>query len=129
AHAGRPELIAQELVDVLASAGCVYVARATSRRDGEAEETIASVVDAHGVQGETVERRFSIGVEHDRTIQLVVHPREDIESAASINALTMLLVSVQELERARLERDERATLWPVEGLPVDGDRSGLSAHM
>src|SRR5436190_2538729 len=129
AHAGRPELIAQELLNVLATTGCVHAARATSRRADEAEDIIASVGDALGVGEPQGERRFSIGLEHDRTIQLVVRPREDIESAASINALTLLLVSVRELERARLERDERATLWPVEDLPTGGDNSVISGHM
>ena len=129
AHAGRPELIAQELLNVLATTGCVHAARATSRRADEAEDIIASVGDALGVGEPQGERRFSIGLEHDRTIQLVVRPREDIESAASINALTLLLVSVRELERARLERDERATLWPVEDLPTGSDHSVISGHM
>jgi hydrogenase-4 transcriptional activator len=41
----------------------------------------------------------------------------------------ILLTSVQDLERARVEREERATLWPVEDLPIDGDRSVISGHM
>jgi DNA-binding NtrC family response regulator len=40
-----------------------------------------------------------------------------------------MLAARKELEQARIERDERSTLWPVEELPIDGDRAVISGHM
>ena len=58
----------------------------------------------------------------------MVQIKEDVESIATINALTLILASVQELERARVESEERAMLWPTEEvLSVAG--SVVSGHM
>jgi DNA-binding NtrC family response regulator len=129
AHTDRPELVARELVDVLIATNCVYTARATSDTENEADETIATPVLLDLAPGTVGEQRLAIGIEHDRTIQVVVRPRTDIESVATLNAVTLLTTALQELERARAEREERATLWPVEELPVDGNRSVISGHM
>jgi DNA-binding NtrC family response regulator len=51
-----------------------------------------------------------------------------MESMASLNAANVLLTAFRALERARIEREERATLWPTDEQPVDG-RTVLSGHM
>jgi transcriptional regulator with PAS, ATPase and Fis domain len=52
-----------------------------------------------------------------------------VESVATINAVSMLLSTVHNLERAHAEREERATLWPVDELPT-GEGAVVSAgHM
>ncbi|MCU1384240.1 MAG: hypothetical protein JWL71_2937 [Acidobacteria bacterium] len=47
---------------------------------------------------------------------------------AAINAVTLLLTSLHEVQRARVEREERANLWPIEELPDDA-RSVISGKM
>ena len=127
AHTDRSGLVARELVDVLRASDCVYTARAVSCRVGESEETIASCGDTGGSPTKAV-HRFSLGFERDREIQLLVQTNEDVESVATINALTLILASVQELERARVESEERAMLWPTEDLPAVGG-SVVMGHM
>jgi transcriptional regulator with PAS, ATPase and Fis domain len=41
----------------------------------------------------------------------------------------MLVDAIQELQRGRAEREERATLWPVDELSTEGDRSVIYGHM
>ena len=52
--------------------------------------------------------------------QFRAHPVGN-QSFARIRAVRCLLSSIQELNRARREREERATLWPIEELP-DNER-------
>jgi tetratricopeptide (TPR) repeat protein len=127
AHTDRSAFVARELIDVLSATKCVYSARAISCRVGEAEETIAACGQTSSTATSAV-HRFSLGVDRDREIQLVVQTRENVESVATINALTLILASVRELERARVESEERAMLWPTEELPAVGT-SVISGHM
>jgi len=41
----------------------------------------------------------------------------------------LLLSTVQELERARAEREERLTLWPIEDVPVMNDHAVVNGQM
>ena len=77
----------------------------------------------------TPTRRLGIGFTHKQAIELVVRPKADSESAANVNAIALLLSSVRDLERARVEREQRATLWPIEDLPVDGERAVIMGQM
>jgi hydrogenase-4 transcriptional activator len=67
------------------------------------------------------DRRLCVGFRDDREVHLHVRPRSTVEGVASINAITLLLTSLNELQRARAEREERATLWPIEDLPNNKD--------
>ncbi|HEX7678042.1 MAG TPA: sigma-54 dependent transcriptional regulator, partial [Thermoanaerobaculia bacterium] len=71
---------------------------------------------------------LSVGFRDDREIQLVIHPKANVESVATLNAVALLLASLHEVQRARAEREERATLWPIEELPGDG-RAMISGRM
>jgi transcriptional regulator with PAS, ATPase and Fis domain len=37
---------------------------------------------------------------------------------ATLNAITLLLSTIHEIERGRAEREERLTLWPIEDVPI-----------
>jgi transcriptional regulator with PAS, ATPase and Fis domain len=60
---------------------------------------------------------------------LAFRPRNDVDSVATVCAVRMLVDAIQELQRGRAEREERATLWPVDELAVDGDPAVISGHM
>jgi transcriptional regulator with PAS, ATPase and Fis domain len=70
-----------------------------------------------------------VGPARDGVVEIVAAPKADLESLAAINAVTLLLATIQNLERARAEREERATLWPVEELPTGADGSISTGHM
>jgi transcriptional regulator with PAS, ATPase and Fis domain len=55
--------------------------------------------------------------------------RTDADSVATVCAVRMLVDAIQELQRGRAEREERATLWPVDELSTEGDRSLIYGHM
>src|SRR4029077_18121584 len=64
----------------------------------------------------------------NREIRIYLRPKPSIESIASINALTLLFAALHEVQQGRAEREERATLWPIEELPND-ERSVVSGRM
>jgi transcriptional regulator with PAS, ATPase and Fis domain len=129
AYSGRPEIVARELVDLINSTGSVYAIRATSGRQGDSEQTLASAGSVPEALRSVDDRTFEIGSDNDGTIRLAVKPKNDVDSIATINAIRILLNAIDELKNARHEREQRATLWPVEELPIEGDSSVISGHM
>jgi transcriptional regulator with PAS, ATPase and Fis domain len=65
----------------------------------------------------------------DCKFEVIATCKPDIESIATLNAITLLLNAIHDLERARTERDERATLWPIEELPVENGAAVITGHM
>ena len=122
-HAGRPELVATGLVAILEDAGAIVSAAAVSRGSDGSLETLA----AFGAPGETdaglSERVFAIGTARGRTMEVRIQLRADIESIAAVNAVTLLLGTIRDLERAHAEREERLTLWPLEEAPQEGEQT------
>jgi DNA-binding NtrC family response regulator len=70
-----------------------------------------------------------VGSTGRRTVELALKVRQDTEAAATVKAIGLLLASLQELRTARAEREEQATLWPVEELPLNDDQAVISGHM
>jgi transcriptional regulator with PAS, ATPase and Fis domain len=126
-HATRPELVASEVLQIVAAMDCVHSARIAVQAATGIEETVCAV-NANGNGLDVTEHRFSIGFKGDREIQLVIRPKSDVESIASVNALSLLLACLHEVQRSRAEREERATLWPIEELAND-TRSVITGHM
>jgi DNA-binding NtrC family response regulator/tetratricopeptide (TPR) repeat protein len=127
----RPELVARELLELLRTTDCVHSAAVVARAADGTEAVLAEIAAGCSSNDDDAAppRRLSVGFAHDRTIDLVVQPKPDIESAATVNAVTLLLSTVHNLERARLEREERATLWPIEELPIEGEHAVIAGHM
>jgi DNA-binding NtrC family response regulator len=126
-YAGRPELLAPELVAVLEHTGVASSAHAVARADAGREEMLASFgempADADNV------RVFPLGTARNRTIEVRVHALPDFESLATLNGVTMLLGTIRDLELAKAEREERLTLWPSEELPLDNQDAIITGHM
>src|SRR5262249_19951980 len=51
------------------------------------------------------------------------------ESVATVHAVGMLIAGVHDLERARAEREERATLWPIDDVTTDEGTAIVSGQM
>ena len=75
------------------------------------------------------ERSLSIGSAGGREVQVVLQPKADVESVATIDAVSLLLSTMHNLERAQAEREERATLWPIEELPTGDGAAVTAGHM
>jgi DNA-binding NtrC family response regulator len=117
-HAGRPDLLAREIVELLAATSCVSGAAAISR-DASGQETTL-VVSGTSPSDAPAARRLAVGASGDHTIDVVVTPKLDVESIATLNAVTLMLATIHDLECARAEREERLTLWPIDDVPLEG---------
>ena len=127
-HAGRPELLATGIVAILASTGCVTTATALSRaEDGSAE--ILGSWRLSASSSHAPEQTIELGSARNRSVTVRFRPFADIESAATLNAITLLLGTIRDLERARAEREERLTLWPLDDGPLEGDGAVITGQM
>jgi DNA-binding NtrC family response regulator/tetratricopeptide (TPR) repeat protein len=123
-HAGRPELVATGLVAIVEDADGVLAASAVSRgADGSVETLAAFAHPTQPADAPVVERSFAIGSARHRSVEVRLTARSNIETVAIVNAVTLLLGTVRDLERAHAEREERLTLWPLEDLPPDGEQT------
>ena len=126
AHASRADLVARELVELAARAECTHTSAATLQGANGAHEIICQTGSASNHLADTT--RLSVGFRDDREIQLHIRPKLDIESIATVNAVNLLLASLNEVQRSRAEREERATLWPIEELPDMSNVQSLRAE-
>jgi DNA-binding NtrC family response regulator/tetratricopeptide (TPR) repeat protein len=127
-HAGRPDLVAHEIIDLLTVTNSVSSATAIARAPDGSVETLAQAGEGRG-PGSIDEQRLVVGTAREREIEILVTPKPDLESIATIHSVSLLLATLHELERAREEREERATLWPVDELPSGEDGAVTVGHM
>src|SRR5260370_39249711 len=102
-HSGRPQLLARELVEMFDSTECVQRAIATSQVPGNAPQLIAATRGALADSNLSTcgMRRLIISSSRDCTYEIALDPKPDVESLATLNAITLLLNAVHDLERAR----------------------------
>jgi len=127
-HAGRPELAARDLIAILGGSGCVLGAAATTRAEDGSSDTLATFGQLPP-RHEPSTRVLPLGTARQRQVEVTLHPKDDLESQATVQAVSTLLDIVRELERAQAEREQHLTLWPVEELPVDGDEAIVTGRM
>ncbi|MES1255535.1 MAG: sigma-54 dependent transcriptional regulator [Acidobacteriota bacterium] len=127
-HVGRPILIATELIDLLGKTGSVWHAAAEARGTDGVVETLAETGEPER-RCRRGGRRVAIGKAGERDVSLVLTPKDDLESIATVNAIGLIVATLRDLECARAEREERATLWPIDELPADGDGAVTVGHM
>jgi DNA-binding NtrC family response regulator/tetratricopeptide (TPR) repeat protein len=129
-HVGRPELVATALVSILAATSSVVGANAVLRASDDCLEVLHSF-ESEPLANDSVasERIIAVGSARNRSVEVIVRPRADIESTATLNALTLLLGTVQELEQARADREQRVTLWPVEEISTDDDNAVIMGRL
>ena len=128
-HGRHPALVARELVDILSTTNCVHSVRAVSRTPAETEETLSTATSGANAPLAKSEHRLAVGFENERTIELVLEPKTDTESVASLKAIRLLLSSIHELRRARAEREQEATLWPLEDASNENSRAVITGRM
>ena len=116
-HADRHELVAREVLELLSATDCVIGATALSRASDGTLETLGHIGQPPDPSSSD-SYRLVIGTLHDRHIEILASPKPGLESHATLNSLLLLLATLHDLEHARIEREERLTLWPVDELPV-----------
>jgi DNA-binding NtrC family response regulator len=60
---------------------------------------------------------------------VIAAPLDDLDAVATFNAVTRLLATVDDLETARAEREERLTLWPIEDVQLDNGQAVVAGQM
>jgi transcriptional regulator with PAS, ATPase and Fis domain len=125
-HAGRPILLATGLLAILKDADCALGAVATARDAAGAREELGAFGT---IAADARTQTLTLGTARNRTVEVTVAPLPDIESQATVNAITILLGTIHDLERAQAEREERLTLWPIDEVPYEGDDSVIAGQM
>jgi transcriptional regulator with PAS, ATPase and Fis domain len=117
----RPELLARGILDLLDATGAVTQATATVCSDENAYEVLATIgqVADNSSAFLKLPRRLNIGIVYERRVDVWLAPKDDIESIATLNAITLLLSTIHEIQRGRAEREERLTLWPIEDVSIE----------
>jgi DNA-binding NtrC family response regulator len=126
-HAGRPELLARDLIAVLAGSGSVAHAAAVTRSESGTTDLLATFGAPSPPSPST--RQFRLGTARGRQVEVTVDPLPDLESLATLHAVSMLLDTIRDLELAQAEREQQLTLWPVDELPVDDDEAIITGRM
>jgi DNA-binding NtrC family response regulator/tetratricopeptide (TPR) repeat protein len=126
-HAGRPELLATDIIALLVNADCVHAAIAQSRAEDGGIEILAAHQPSSKVQ--TISRTLTLGTARGRTVEILLSPHQELEATATLNALTLLLGSVRDLEQAYAEREQRSALWPIEEAVLDSPQAIVNGQM
>jgi transcriptional regulator with PAS, ATPase and Fis domain len=125
-HASRPELLATGLLALLRDTDGILGARAVARSADGSEQELGHC----GTIGDTTSiQTFQLGTSRERAIELQVHAPLDVEAQATVNSVGFIIAATLELDRARIEREERQTLWPVDELPAVDDDSVVAGKM
>jgi DNA-binding NtrC family response regulator/tetratricopeptide (TPR) repeat protein len=128
-HHSRPELIARELVHLLETTNCVAGARAVSKRPGDdALHVLATTTGTDGTS-DSITRRVSVGSVRNHAVELELDVRPGVGPRATVNAVRLLLTTIQDLERARIEREERISLWPADDDPEETGHAVVNGYM
>jgi DNA-binding NtrC family response regulator len=128
-HVGRPELLARDLLAVLAGSDSIEGAAALARSDDGTLETIDAEGEVDAIGERPADRRFALGQARNRQIEVAVRPRGDLESLATVQAVSMLVDTIHDLEHAQADREQQLTLWPVDELPATGDEAVITGRM
>ncbi len=62
-------------------------------------------------------------------IEVALEVNSDIESTATVNAISLLLSASRELNRARVEREDHIRLWPTEDLVTESAGAVITGQM
>jgi DNA-binding NtrC family response regulator len=127
-HAARPELVATDLIGLLGATDCISCGIATSGKPDELQ-IVASHGDSAGRTPKSFSKHLSIGQAHERSVDIWIEPKSDVESTATVNAVSLLLSTIHELERGRAEREQRLTLWPPDDVPLMNDRAVVNGKI
>jgi transcriptional regulator with PAS, ATPase and Fis domain len=116
----RPELLARGVLDLLDATEAVEQATAAVCSSESTYEVLAAIGRADNSHNAFLElpRRLTIGSVYERRVEVWLAPKDDIESIATLNAVTLLLSTIHEIQRGRAEREERLTLWPIEDVSI-----------
>src|SRR3954469_4959952 len=124
AYAGRPEIVARELAELLTRTRCFAgIEFVHQTRDG------IRIFWQSGSARAVYTRTVHVGNMADGTIELRVFHDEQIEARAVAHSVEALARVLMELESLRSQSLERRRLWPVDDYTPEPNNSVVSGHM
>jgi len=127
-HGSQLNLVGKELLDLVVASGSVVSGVAVHRK-ADGKDEILGAYDKGQISDPNLKRHLFLRMDSAEQLELALTPNGDVESFATLNALAALISALQDLERARAEREERATIWPADDVSIDGDHSVMAGHM
>src|SRR5262249_2819739 len=76
-----------------------------------------------------IERHLAVGLARERAVELELRVRRNDDAQATVNAVALLLSTIQDLENARAEREERISLWPADEDAEDAEPAVITGSM
>jgi transcriptional regulator with PAS, ATPase and Fis domain/tetratricopeptide (TPR) repeat protein len=130
-HAGRGEFIGRELAEIVSSnyAECSVAVRRISATDGSSRTLYEIDRLQPNAAGASLEKTLVVQQTASHRVEVVAKLPLTIGSTALLNSLTTIISTLHDLERARADREERATIWPADEVVVEGDTSVITGHM
>jgi len=129
AHSDRSSIVADEVLHLIRASGFGDNARMVTENQPDAMRAEGAIDDCPASTSKKREDHLQVGKAKESVVGLFLDPKDDVSARATLNAIRILVNAVNEIVRDRAEREERATLWPVEELPVESDKSVISGHM
>ena len=123
------ELTARELLAILKRTDSAHSAKVIRRGPDGTHSLLVQFGDESETPSGQDERALFVGERDGSAIELIVRPKRDIESIATIGSAEMLLSRLGELQRAKAERDQRGTLWPFDDLLFEHGQAVIAGHM
>jgi tetratricopeptide (TPR) repeat protein len=127
--ARHPEVLARELVAVLFSTGSILRAAIVRRSEDGRHEALVDFVGPETTNEPGSERRLVVGQALDKSVEVLIHEKGDMQSRATVHAARQLLSCAMELRALKDDRNERSTIWPAEDLPLPHCDAVLSGQM
>jgi DNA-binding NtrC family response regulator len=119
-HSRRPDLLAIEIVSILADTQCALSAKALAFAPDGSFEVLNSFEGQCGpAMARIPKRNIGIGSSENLAIEVALEPFADLESTAALNAIMLILSVTHELRQTEAERDRLRTLWPADEIQAD----------
>jgi len=102
----HPEFVAGELFNLVAATGHFDGVLAVSRAPDGSERVLDQLGTWPPSNGRTI-KRLRIGELNQRTVELALYARNDLQSLATLQSIAILIAKADELKTVRDERNER----------------------
>lgn len=129
ANASYPEVLGRELFALLKVSGTVHQMKVYLRGAADEITPIEFFESEESNLRLEQERVFVIGRTNQGTVELLLRAKSKADSIATINAVSRLLQAIEELRKARVDRQDRAPLWPADDPNMNREGAVISGKM
>lgn len=124
-HSGRPEILGRVVTGLLRRGRSITASRVVTQTFGQS----VTCSEWGRFRPDSRTHAFPLGEIGERRFELHIQTHSDTDSDATADSVGILVSAGLDLERGRVARDGKSSLWPVEELPADGDDSVVAGKM